>query len=308
MVESGLRATRRRRWKWRREYWGYVCVIPAIAWIVGVMLVPLIDVLLISLQNAAPSGSSYAGLAHYQQILTGNFGQTLFWPSTWRTVWFTVGSVVSHLVVGLGLALLVNNVRWRALFRGIVLIPWVMPGIVVAFIWLWMYQDQYGMINGALSHLGLAQWRQAWLGQAGTALPAVLVANVWRHSVFDTIMFLAGLQGIPRDYYEAASMDGAGAWQSFRHVTIPALRSITLTVTLLDFIWSFGAFDLIWLMTGGGPMDTTHVLGTLVYRTAFRYIDVPEGAAVATVMFVFIAVAAVGYVWLSRRLAPEDLQ
>lgn len=307
MAESAVVAARRAR-RWRREYWGYVCVLPAVLWIGGMLLVPLVSALLTSLERETADGTVFVGLDNFGRILLGDFARTLFWPSFWRTVGFTLSAVVLHLLVGLALALLVNNAPWRTLFRGIVLVPWVMPGVVVAFIWLWMYQPQYGALNGLLTHLGLGAWRSAWLGQPATALPSVLVASVWRHSVFDTMMLLAGLQAISRDFYEAASIDGAGRWQSFRHVTLPMLRGIVLTITLFDFIWSFGAFDLIWLMTGGGPMDSSHVLGTLVYRTGFRYVDIGEASATATMMFLFVAVAAVGYVALAQRLAPENFE
>jgi multiple sugar transport system permease protein len=303
--ERALPAARPR---WRCEYWGYVCVLPSILWVAALFLVPLASALLTSLQRDTSDGAIFVGLDNYDRILVGTFARTLFWPSFWRTLGFTLTSVLLHLVVGLILAVLVNNAPWRTLFRGVVLIPWVMPGVVVAFIWLWMYQPQYGAINGLLTNLGLGQWRTAWLGQPATALPAVMLAGVWRHSVFDTMMLLAGLQAISKDYYEAAGIDGAGRWQAFRYVTLPMLRTIILTITLFDFIWSFGAFDLIWLMTGGGPMDQSHVLGTLVYRTGFRYVDIGEASAIAAMMFLFVAVAAVGYVLIAQRLTPENFE
>jgi multiple sugar transport system permease protein len=308
MAVEQARDARRPGWRWRREYWGYVCVMPAILWVAALFLVPLSSAILTSLEQDTPDGAVFVGLQNYERILLGTFARTLFWPSFGRTVGFTVAAVLSHLLVGLILAVLVNNAPWRTLFRGIVLIPWVMPGVVVAFIWLWMYQPQYGAVNGLLTHLGLGEWRTAWLGQPATALPAVLLASVWRHSVFDTMMLLAGLQAISKDYYEAAGIDGAGRWQAFRFVTLPMLRTIILTITLFDFIWSFGAFDLIWLMTGGGPMDSSHVLGTLVYRTGFRYVDIGEASAIATMMFVFVAIAAVSYVLIAQRLTPEHFE
>lgn len=308
MALSQVRGASRPRWRWQRDHWGYVCVMPAILWVAVLFLVPLVSAVLTSLEQETPDGAVFVGPRNYERILLGSFARTLFWPSFWRTLGFTLASVLLHLLVGLILAVMVNNAPWRTLFRGIVLIPWVMPGVVVAFIWLWMYQPQYGAINGLLTQLGLGEWRTAWLGQPATALPAVLLAGVWRHSVFDTMMLLAGLQAIARDYYEAASIDGADRWQSFLFVTLPILRPIILTITLFDFIWSFGAFDLIWLMTGGGPMDQSHVLGTLVYRTGFRYVDIGEASAIATMMFLFVAIAAVAYVALARRLTPEHFE
>jgi multiple sugar transport system permease protein len=181
----------------------------------------------------------------------------------------------------------------------------MLPPAVVATGWAWLYHNPFGMLNPLLTGLGVLSAPRAWLASPDTAMGAVIVANLWRGFPFISLVLLAGLQAIPNALYEAAGVDGAGAWARFRHVTLPGLRRVMLIALTLDVINTVKYFDLIWVMTAGGPANRTEVLSTLIYRLAFQFFRTGRAAALAMVMVAALAVFSVFYVRLTVRTAAE---
>jgi len=245
---------------------------------------------------------TWIGLGNYRELLE----TSLFWQVLWQTVAFTLGSVIFHLVLGIGLALLLHariNSRIRNLFRGLLIIPWLFAPTVAGMIWV-LLLSPFGVVNGFLSSLGLLSPNQTinWLGSPNTSLLSVTAMNIWRAYPFFMVMLLAGLQAIPEEVYEAADIDGTTSLQKFWFITIPALRGIILTIVLLDSIWTFRAFDPVYVMTGGGPVNSSQVLPTIIYFDAFQKLRTGYASAEAVVMFLILFGFSVLYV---RRAARE---
>ena len=287
----------------RRVRAGYWFVAPATLVLLLVLVVPVVHVLYESFVwttssrvRIVPSVRNYAALAEDEIVRT----------AASNTVTFTVVSVLGHLALGLGVALLLNQeIRGRAAFRNLALLPWMLPPAVVATGWAWLYHNPFGMLNPLLTGLGLLSTPRAWLASPDTALGAVIVANLWRGFPFISLILLAGLQAIPNALYEAAGVDGAGAWARFRHVTLPGLKRVMLIALTLDVINTVKYFDLIWVMTAGGPANRTEVLSTLIYRLAFQFFRTGRAAALAMVMVAALAVFSIFYVRLTVRTAAE---
>jgi multiple sugar transport system permease protein len=287
----------------RRARAGYWFVAPATGLLLLVLVVPVVHVLYESFvwttssrARVVPSARNYVALAEDEVVRI----------AATNTATFTLVSVVGHLAIGLGVALLLNQrIRGRAVFRNLALLPWMLPPAVVATGWAWLYHNPFGMLNPLLVGLGLLDAPKAWLASPDTALGAVIVANLWRGFPFISLVLLAGLQAIPSVLYEAADVDGAGPWARFRHVTLPGLRRVMLIALTLDVINTVKYFDLIWVMTAGGPANRTEVLSTLIYRLAFQFFRTGRAAALAMVMVAALAVFSVFYVRLTVRAAPE---
>jgi multiple sugar transport system permease protein len=287
----------------RRARAGYWFVAPATLVLLLVLVVPVVHVLYESFVwttssrvRVAPSLRNYAALAEDEVVRV----------AAANTVTFTVVSVLGHLVIGLAVALLLNQeIRGRAVFRNLALLPWMLPPAVVATGWAWLYHNPFGMLNPFLIGLGLLSAPRAWLASPDTAMGAVVVANLWRGFPFISLILLAGLQAIPGALYEAAGVDGAGTWARFRHVTLPGLKRVMLIALTLDVINTVKYFDLIWVMTAGGPANRTEVLSTLIYRLAFQFFRPGRAAALAMVMVAALAVFSVFYVRLTVRTAAE---
>jgi multiple sugar transport system permease protein len=287
----------------RRSRTGYWFVAPATLVLLLVLVVPVIHVLYESFvwttssrARIVPSMRNYAALAEDEIVRV----------AARNTATFTVLSVLGHLAIGLGVALLLNQqIRGRAAFRNLALLPWMLPPAVVATGWAWLYHNPFGMLNPVLVGLGILSTPRAWLASPDTAMGAVVVANLWRGFPFISLVLLAGLQAIPNALYEAAGVDGAGAWARFRHVTLPGLKRVMLIALTLDVINTVKYFDLIWVMTAGGPANRTEVLSTLIYRLAFQFFRTGRAAALAMVMVLALAVFSVFYVRLTVRAAAE---
>jgi multiple sugar transport system permease protein len=287
----------------RRARTGYWFVAPATAVLLLVLVLPVVHVFYESFvwttpgrARVVPSVRNYGALA----------GDEVVRIAVTNTATFTVVSVLGHLAIGLAVALLLNQpIRGRALFRNLALLPWMLPPAVVATGWAWLYHNPFGMLNPLLTGLGVLSAPRAWLASPDTAMGAVIVANLWRGFPFISLVLLAGLQAIPNALYEAAGVDGAGAWARFRHVTLPGLRRVMLIALTLDVINTVKYFDLIWVMTAGGPANRTEVLSTLIYRLAFQFFRTGRAAALAMVMVAALAVFSVFYVRLTVRTAAE---
>ena len=195
---------------------------------------------------------------------------------------FTVVAIMCKFVLGMAVAMVLNqHIRGRNFFRAFLLLPWVMPAFVVYLVWRWMYDPLQGLLNYAMLDLGLIQQPIAFLSTKETAMPSVIIAHVWRSFPFYAMSFLAGMQTIPLELYEAAQVDGASRWQQFRYITLPSLYHIIGVVVLLTTIWTANAFEPIYLLTGGGPSDATTVYTMLVYVMGMVNLHLGEAAAVS---------------------------
>lgn len=241
----------------------------------------------------------FVGLKNYILTLT----DTGFLNSFKISLFFTFFSVLGHLIIGMILAIILNSVtRGRTLFRIILFLPWLLPDVVVSLLWKWMYHSNFGIINDILIKINLISKPIAWLAEKSTALPAVIVTSIWKGFPFVMIMILAGLQTIPDEQYEAAELDGCSKWQLFIHIILPWLRYILIVTLVLDTIWAFKHFSMVWVLTAGGPVDATSVLSISVYKYGFSYFKFGQAAAAA--MIIFIIIFIISYIY-TRFLKNE---
>jgi multiple sugar transport system permease protein len=240
----------------------------------------------------------FSGLSNYGRMV----GDGRFWQTFGNTAIFTAASVILELLLGLGIALVLNQAfRGRSLVRTAAILPWALPTALIGLAWAWIFNDQFGVVNDILLRLGLIQTGINWLGQPTLAMLAVILADVWKTTPFISILLLAGLQSIPKDLYEAHAIDGASAWQSFTRITLPLLMPQVLIAVLFRFAQAFGIFDLIQVMTGGGPGGATEVVSLYIYSTVMRYLDFGYGAALVVVTFLLLILAvAIASFLLSR--------
>lgn len=224
------------------------------------------------------TGQSFVGLRNYTTALT----DPEFWGTAGRTVYFTVVSVGLELVGGLvGAVLLNEQFRGRQLIRCLLLVPWAMLTLSTALMWFWIYNPTYGILNALLLRMGVLDTPRVWLADPFWAMQAVVLADVWKMTPFMTLLLLAGLQPIPQELYEAAVVDGATRWQTFRHVISPLLRPMMLVAVVFRSLQAFKVFDMIYVLTSGGPAETTNVLALYTYRQVFRYLHVGYGSALS---------------------------
>ncbi|MFF5234334.1 carbohydrate ABC transporter permease [Dactylosporangium sp. NPDC000521] len=286
----------------RDRTFGLLLTLPALALLSAVVLYPLVGSLTTSLfdQSLVLPGRSFAGLANFEAVLGRQF-----WPTLRNTLVFTVGATAAPVAIGMALALALNTrLKGRAVLRGLFLLPWVIPGVVVSFVWLWIFNANYGLLNGLLTSMHLIDEPIVWLGSPGTAMAAVIVAKTWASFPWIMVMLLAGLQTVPAALHEAAALDGAGAVNRFWHVTLPHLRGILGIVVLLEVIWNLQHFDMIYVLTHGGPAGSTTTFAVAVYDTAFKAFDLGQASALGALWLVLILGLTVVYVRLSERGEP----
>jgi ABC-type sugar transport system permease subunit len=279
-----------------RRY-GYLFLAPVVLFLGAVIVLPLAHAFWTSLHRVRGLNMTFVGLANYVRALTDD----AFWHSLGVSVVFTASSVALHLALGLALALLLDQLRFaRTAMRIAFLTPWMVAPAVGATIWLWLLEPQFGVVNWLLRAVHVVKAPVAWLGEPATALGAVIAVDVWRGVPFVMLLMLAGLQTIPAEQYEAASMDGAGAWQRFRHVTWPNLRYLTVVATTLDVINTIRHYDIIGVMTAGGPAGATETLPVLLYNTAFRANRFGDAAAIGVLLLLLVLAFAAVYVKVAR--------
>jgi trehalose/maltose transport system permease protein len=274
---------------------------PALVVLAGVTLVPAVWVLWLSLRRRVPvfDIDHFVGLRHYA-FLASDPG---FWNAAEVTLVFTATSVAAEIVLGVAAALaLARQERGRALAMGLLLLPWCLPGVVTARAFEWIYQPSAGLANIALRAVGVGA--VDWLGEPRVALAAVVVADVWRTMPFVALLCYARLQSIPIDVYEAAAVDGASASRRLWSITLPLLLPVLLIATLFRTLDALRAFDLMFVLTGGGPAATTETLTLYAYRSLFQTLQLGFGSAVSTVVFVLVGLTAWAYLRaLERREA-----
>jgi len=224
------------------------------------------------------------------------FQNPAFLASFSHSLTFTFFSILFQFLIGLGLALLFSKAfPLHNMMRGLLLSGWQIPSVVTGTLFLWLFNLDYGMVNFILTSFHIIAEPIAWLFQSDTALIAVIIANIWLGIPFNTILLTAGLSGLPQDVYEAATVDGASGWQKLYFITIPLLRSTIFALLMLGFIYTLRVFDLIWIITKGGPGTATEVLPTFAYRLSFISFNFGQSAAVAVIMMIVLLSAAVLY-------------
>ena len=275
----------------------YAYLSPTVVLLLVLMVVPIVIVFGYSLQDAVitTKQSHYVGLENYVDVLTSDKFRT----ALGNTLVFVVVSVIAHMLIGLGFALLLNSDvlsnAAKAVFRTIFVLPWLLTVAIIAILWRLLLNPN-GVVNAVLSALSLVTGQHEWLADPDLALAVVTFINIWSGYPFFMISILAGLQGIPRDLYEAAEVDGAGVLRRFWSITVPQLRPIIISMALLDFIWTSQQFALIWMTTGGGPLSRTEMLSTFTYKMAFSEYDFSGASASAVIILILSMVLAFLYV------------
>ncbi len=257
-------------------------LLPALLLAAAVMAVPILCVVLLSFTRTAPGEGMalrWAGLGPALRL----WQDGRFLGSLRNTAVFTVASVLLETVLGVAFALVLNRTfRGRGLVRSAVLLPWALPTAVMALAFSWIFNDSFGVANDLLLRARVVSAPVAWLGGPGTAMAALVLSDVWKTVPFVALIVLAGLSGIPEEVIEAARVDGLSAWRRFRHVILPLLAPSILAAALFRAAQAFGAFDIVYVMTGGGPGGSTETVSLYAYRCFFRYLDFGYGAAIAT--------------------------
>ena len=234
-------------------------------------------------------------------------GDGRFWQSMGNTAIFTAASVTLELLLGLGIALVLNqSFKGRGIVRTVAILPWALPTAVMGLAWAWIFNDQFGLVNDILLRLGLIETGISWLGDPNLAMVALIIADVWKTTPFISIILLAGLQSISADLYEAHAIDGANAWQSFRQITLPLIMPQILIALLFRFAQAFGIFDLVQVMTGGGPGGATEMVSIYIYATVMRYLDFGYGAALVVVTFILLIAAVAVTAFLLKKVRTNS--
>lgn len=275
-----------------------VLVLPAVAFIVAMVGYPLVYNFILSfskasLFNIARGHTPFVGLDNYISVIS----KSEFVPIMYNTFLFTIGSIVFQYIFGLFLALYFDqDFPLSNFLRGLLVLGWILPPIVVATTWRWMMNTQSGLINHLLMSIGLISEPIPWLVSSNMALPAVILANIWFGIPFNVIILSAALSDIPTSVYEAAALDGAIGPSRLFYITLPLIKGTSLALLMLGFILGFKLFDLVWVMTGGGPVFATTLLSIWAYRFSFEFFEFGLGTAVTAISFVLVFLLAYVYV------------
>ena len=300
-ADSRLERTANYVWRNRRAY---LLIAPTVIFLLSVVGWPIFETFRLSLYRSPADSAieTYVGLQHYAEILDSDF----FYQLLWQTGRWVVVGVAGKTLLGLLIAVhLKGDIRGRKFFRTAFLIPWGIPYAISAVVFRWIEHPQYGYLNAILIELGVIDQGIGILGNPNLAWLGVVVADIWIGTPFMAIIFLAGLQSIPEELYEAAAIDGAEKWHQFRYITIPQLKSVILIATLLSTIWTFVSFDVIWTMTGGGPINSSSTLVIWIYQVGLKNGNLGEGAAYSVIGFLFLLVFAVVYLRIYTRGGEE---
>jgi multiple sugar transport system permease protein len=273
----------------------YAFILPTIIVVVVFWLIPIGKAFLLTLTNAqllAIGNAKYIGFANYAKFFSGSDLLSIM-KATLLYVVFGVGATY---LVGLLAATMVNRDFWgKGVARAILILPWMVPQVVLVIIWKWMLNPKYGIINFVLAHLGILPDNFSWFGNGSFAMAAILIATIWKEYPLAMLILLAGMKSIPNEIYDAASVDGANAFQTFLRITLPSLRFVTTILVLLLTIWHFGNFVIIWLMTQGGPGNATATLTVFTYLNAFKFGDLGYGATIGMVIMVVTLGISIAY-------------
>lgn len=285
---------------------GYIMTIPATILILLVSIYPMCQGILLAFQDYNLSKRNSSSWVWFQNFIdlfqddefTGALGYTFF---------YTIASVVISYIIGLALAMLLSrDMKGKGAYRTLALLPWVVAPSVASVNWSLLLNDHIGFVNTMLKNLGLIDESILFLADGAVARYTVIAADVWRDYPFMMIVLLAGIQAIPRELYESAYMDGAGYWKSFWHITLPMIKGVSAVCTILMFIWVFNHFDVIYMLTGGGPNKATYTLPVWTYYTAFLGGDMGYASAGATIMLLVLLVIALIYLRITNAFGNEE--
>jgi multiple sugar transport system permease protein len=282
------RLARLNEWREQEHVFGYGLILPALLLLTCLVAYPFGMAIYFSLSDYwVGSPGAFVGLANYRAIL----GSEVFRHTVQNSFVFTAIALTLKAVLGVWLAvLLARDIRFKRLLRGAVLVPWVIPTALSTLGWWWMFDSLYSVVNWTAIRLGvMSAPGPNWLGQAGYAMTAVIAVNVWRGLPFFAITVLAGLMSIPREFYEAAEVDGASSRQRFWHVTLPLLKPVLAVVILFSTIFTFSDFNIVYVLTRGGPVNSTHLFATYAYQVGLQGGNLGQGAAISLFLFPMLA-------------------
>lgn len=300
MSSSTARTTRPGAARRRLYQWAFVA--PALAYLLAFFGYPLVRNVLMSFQEFTPrtyftGEAPFNGLDNWRKV----FENELFGDALTQTVLFTIGSLAGQFTLGLALAVFFSrHFHLSGVIRAVLLLPWLVPMVVSAVVWRRIMDEEHGVLNSFLETVGLSGDGVPWLSSPSVALLSAILVNIWIGIPFNMVILYGGLQEIPRELYEAAALDGASPWRTFRSITLPMLRPVVTVVLVLGFMSTIKILDLILALTGGGPADSTQTLGTLTYQLSFLQLDFGAGAVVGNVLILISAVFAVLYLRVNR--------
>jgi raffinose/stachyose/melibiose transport system permease protein len=298
-LKSGTRESPNRRWV-RKATIGYAFVLPALLLYGFFFIYPFVVSIYYSLTNwdGAQPVKEFIGLSNYRSLLT----DSLLWEALYHNLIWVVLGTAAPIAIGLLLGVLLwSGARGTTLFRTLYFLPFILAQVVVAIIWNWIYHPLWGPLNVLLRAVGLDSLARGWLGDPAWALLAVIIVAVWSYFGFTFVVIMAGLQDVSKELVEAATLDGANPWQRFIHVIVPQLRHVLTMITAFTLIGGFNVFDIIFVMTQGGPGTATQVIGTYTYRKAFEQGDIGYGSALSMVMTVITLIASYLFIRLRER-------
>lgn len=290
---------------YRRYAIAYLFLLPAMVSLMAVSFIPMFQGIRVSFQSFnlfRPGPRFGVGLDQYRYLMD----DPVFMRAFWQSWYFALGSVACQFVLGMAAAILLNqNIRFRGFIRGLVLIPWVIPGSLAAMMFGLLFTST-GLVNTVLGQLGFVRLGiidqfHPWLSDTRTSMPTIIITNMWKGFPFFAVMFLAAMQTIPRDYYEAAKLDGASSVRTFFDITVPSIAPTILITTLLGTIWTFNSIDLIYILTSGGPYYSTMTLAMFAYQQGFGRGDIGYASAAAVVILALMTIATVIYLFVYRR-------
>ena len=291
-----------------KEYlFSLILIIPAVLIILLLVIYPLFSGIKFSFykHNLMSSSRPFIGFGNYAKI----FSDPVNYQIMWNTVFYAFTANLVSSLVGLSVALLLNKSgRFTGVLRGLGYLPWITPGVVFAFVWNWIFSKNFGPINAVLLNWGWIDSPLSLLGDVdlkilGLSAPvfSVLLVRVWASFPFKMVMFLAALQNIPNEHYEAARIDGANYWQQFRHIVVPAIMSVFLIVFSISMIWNLSHFEVNYLMTNGGPKNLTNVMTIFIYNKAFVHYNIGEASAASVLVFIVAGLIGAVYMFLAKR-------
>ena len=287
----------------RHSLVGFLFAIPAIIFLLAFVLYPVIYNIALSFTDASLSAKKavhFVGIKNYVRM----FSDKLFKQYFWNTCKWTFWSVAGQILLGLGIALLISRpMKGATAIRSFLLIPYVVPAITLALIAKWIFNSDYGIVSYWLQQAGLLEARQSLLAMKGPAMWVVVILNIWRSYPFPMLIYWAALKGIDREMYEAATVDGATKWQSFRYITLPQLRGTTAVLIVLRTIWTATYYDLIQMVTGGGPTGSTTHLPILIYQASFGSFQMGYAASISMILGVLMFICIIFYI---RTGAADD--
>ena len=282
-----------------QTYIAYALIAPAALYIILIVARPLLETIRLSFTNSSLAGEEYVGLENYQKM----FSSKKFNGIVTRTFVWMFFSVSLKLIIGLIGAVLLNaNLKGRSIFRVLVMPPWVVPIAIGMLGWLWLYNGYFGIIAGVGMRTGILDGPFGFLAYKQSAFISTIIADVWVGTPMVTVFFLAAMQGVPRDLYEAAYCDGASRWDRFFKITLPQITPVIITMSLLSAIWTFNSFEIIWILTEGGPRGSTTTLIIDTYKQALGNYKFGRGAARAVVVMILLMLFAGFYLALLARI------